>query len=102
LRTLAIINHLSLARINFSGYFPRWLKLGLQFVFVRGDFMSEEMECMCQQCGVSIYIPADLISLEDPANTEVKMLSSLHVCEQCGGQLALVGKAGDEPHYRLK
>jgi Zn finger protein HypA/HybF involved in hydrogenase expression len=70
--------------------------------FVRGDFMSEEMECMCQQCGVSIYIPADLISLEDPANTEVKMLSSLHVCEQCGGQLALVGKAGDEPHYRLR
>lgn len=68
---------------------------------VRGDFMSGEMECMCQQCGISIYIPADLISLEDPANTEVKMLSSLHVCEQCGGQLALVGKAGDEPHYRL-
>ena len=64
--------------------------------------MSMEMECMCQQCGVSIYIPADFISLEDPANTEVKMLSSLHVCEQCGGQLALVGRAGDEPHYRLK
>ena len=68
----------------------------------RGGFMTEQMECMCQQCGVSIYIPADLISLEDPANTEVKMLSSLHVCEQCGGQLALVGKAGEEPHYRLE
>jgi Zn finger protein HypA/HybF involved in hydrogenase expression len=64
--------------------------------------MSEKMECMCQQCGVSIYIPAGLISLEDPANTEVKMLSSLHLCEQCGGPLALVGKAGDEPHYRLE
>jgi hypothetical protein len=69
---------------------------------VRGDFMDEQMECMCQQCGVSVYIQADLISLEDPANTEVKMLSSLHVCEQCGGQLALVGRAGDEPHYRLE
>jgi hypothetical protein len=64
--------------------------------------MSEDMECMCRQCGVSIYIPADLISLEDPGNPEVKMLSSLHVCEQCGGRLALVGKAGDEPHYRLE
>jgi Zn finger protein HypA/HybF involved in hydrogenase expression len=64
--------------------------------------MSEEMECMCQQCGISIHLPADILSLEDPASTEVKMLSSLHVCEQCGGQLALVGKVGDEPHYRLK
>jgi hypothetical protein len=64
--------------------------------------MSEEMECMCQQCGVSISIAADLISLEDPDNLEVKMLSTLHVCEQCGGRLALVGKAGDEPHYRLE
>jgi hypothetical protein len=72
------------------------------FKIVRGEPMSEDMECMCQQCGVSIYIPADLISLEDPANTEVKILSSLHVCEQCGGQLALVGKAGDEPYYRLE
>jgi hypothetical protein len=24
------------------------------------------------------------------------------VCEQCGGPLALVGKAGDEPDYRLE
>ena len=64
--------------------------------------MGEQMECMCQQCGVSIYIPADLISLEDPASTEAKLLSSLHVCEQCGGQLALVGRAGDESYYRLE
>jgi transposase len=41
-----------------------------------------------------------LITLEDPANTEVKLLSSIHVCENCGGSLALVGKVGDEPHYR--
>ena len=64
--------------------------------------MSEEMECMCQQCGVSIYIPDDLISLEDPANIEVKLLSSIHVCANCGGQLVLMGKAGDEPHYRTE
>jgi Zn finger protein HypA/HybF involved in hydrogenase expression len=64
--------------------------------------MSEEMECMCQQCGISLHIPVELISLEDPANTEVKLLSSIHVCENCGGQLALVGKAGAEPLYRLE
>jgi hypothetical protein len=64
--------------------------------------MSEEMECMCQQCGISVHLPAVLISLEDPDNTEAKLLSSIHVCESCGGQLALVGKAGDEPHYRTE
>lgn len=64
--------------------------------------MSEEMECMCQQCGISIHLPAELISLEDPANTEVKLLNSLHVCANCGGQLALVAKVGDEPQYRLE
>ena len=68
----------------------------------RGDRMRQEMECMCQQCGISIYLPADIISLEDPANTEVRLLSSIHTCESCGGQLALVGKAGDEPRYRLE
>ena len=64
--------------------------------------MSEEMECMCLQCGISLHLPAELISLEDPANTEVKLLSSIHVCASCGGSLALVGKVGDEPHYRLE
>ena len=64
--------------------------------------MSEEMECMCLQCGISLYLPAELISLEDPANTEVKLLSSIHVCESCGGSLVLVGKVGDEPQYRLE
>ena len=63
--------------------------------------MNAEMECMCQQCGVSIYLPAEIISLEDPANTEVKLLSCIHVCENCGGPLVLVGKEGDEPYYRL-
>ena len=64
--------------------------------------MSEEMECMCQQCGISTYLPADMISLEDPANTEVRLLSSIHACANCGGQLALIGSAGDEPRYRLE
>ena len=64
--------------------------------------MSEEMECMCQNCGISIHLAAELISFEDPANTEVRLLGSLHVCVHCGGPLALVGKAGDELYYRLE
>jgi hypothetical protein len=64
--------------------------------------MTENVECMCQQCGISLYLPADAISLEDPGNIEVKTLSDLHICEKCGGKLVLIGKAGDEPHYRLK
>jgi len=64
--------------------------------------MSQEMECMCQECGISVYLPSEVINLEDPANTAVKLLDSLLVCQECGGRLALVGKAGDEPRYRLK
>ena len=64
--------------------------------------MVQEMECMCQQCGMSSHIEEDLISYEDPTNVESRMLSSLLVCKECGGSLVLIGKAGDEPHYRLE
>jgi hypothetical protein len=64
--------------------------------------MSQEMECMCQQCGLSVYLPEGDIAMEDPASTDSKLLSNLLVCQNCGGPLALIGKAGDEPHYRLK
>jgi len=63
--------------------------------------MSNEMECMCVECGVSIYMPSDYITM-DPSASDSKLLDSLLVCEQCGGQLRLVGKAGDEPFYRLE
>ncbi|MFP3870076.1 MAG: hypothetical protein ACLFVT_04235 [Syntrophobacteria bacterium] len=64
--------------------------------------MSDEMECMCQECGMCFYLPADEISLEDAANNEQKLVSSFHVCSVCGGQLLLIGRAGDEPYYRLE
>jgi DNA-directed RNA polymerase subunit RPC12/RpoP len=64
--------------------------------------MTKEMECMCLECGVSNYLPADCITLEDPSAVDSKIIDSLLVCEQCGGQLMLMGKAGDEPHYRLE
>jgi hypothetical protein len=64
--------------------------------------ISQEMECMCQQCGISVHLPESDIVMENPTSVESKLLDMLLVCQNCGGQLALVGKAGDEPHYRLK
>ena len=63
--------------------------------------MSEEMECMCMECGASCYLPKSDILMEDPASSDSKMLNSLLACPICGGQLKLMGKAGDEPTYRL-
>lgn len=64
--------------------------------------ISQEMECMCQQCGISVHLLEGDILMEDPASIESKLLDMLLVCKNCGGQLALVGKAGDEPFYRLE
>jgi hypothetical protein len=46
-------------------------------------------------------MPEDLIAM-DPSDSDSKLLDILLVCENCGGQLKLVGKAGDEPFYRLE
>jgi hypothetical protein len=64
--------------------------------------MNEAMECMCMECGASSYLSKGDIIMEDPASTDSKMLNSLLVCQICGGQLKLIGKAGDEPFYRLE
>jgi len=64
--------------------------------------ISQEMECMCQQCGMSVHLPESDIVMADPTNSESKLLDMLLVCQNCGGQLVLVGQAGDEPHYRLE
>lgn len=63
---------------------------------------EEEMECMCMECGASSYLPKGDILMEDPASSDSKMLNSLLVCQICGGPLKLIGKAGDEPFYRLE
>jgi len=69
---------------------------------IEGTAVTDEMECMCQNCGISTYLPSNRISLEDPANAEARLLSDLCLCTECGGRLFLVGKAGDEPSYRTK
>ena len=48
---------------------------------------------------MSIHMPEDLITMD---SSDSKLLDSLLVCENCGGQLKLVGKAGNELFYRLK
>jgi hypothetical protein len=63
--------------------------------------MAEEMECMCLECGISLYLDASIVALEDSGASETKLLRNIF-CSECGGQLMLVGKAADEPHYRLK
>jgi DNA-directed RNA polymerase subunit RPC12/RpoP len=64
--------------------------------------MKEEMECMCLECGASNYLSKGDILMEDPASSDSKILDRLLVCQICGGQLSLMGKAGDEPFYRQK
>jgi hypothetical protein len=64
--------------------------------------MSNEIECMCMQCGISTYLPEGSVIMDDSSDADSKLLDILLVCEQCGGQLTIVGKSGDEPFYRLK
>jgi uncharacterized Zn finger protein len=64
--------------------------------------MSNEIECMCMQCGISICLPEHSVIMDDSSDADSRLLDVLLVCEQCGGQLRLVGKRGDEPFYRLK
>ncbi len=64
--------------------------------------MNNKIECMCMHCGISIYLPEDSVIMDDSSDTDSKLLDSLLICEQCGGQLMLVGKSGDEPFCRLK
>lgn len=63
--------------------------------------MTDELECMCTECGISLYFPPDLITLDD-YNDAGKALVLAPFCTECGGRLRLIGKAGEEPFYRLQ
>ncbi|MCK8600444.1 hypothetical protein [Desulfoferrobacter suflitae] len=63
--------------------------------------MSKEVECMCLECGVSLYLDGDIIHLGDYVTDALRAVEKTF-CTQCGGQLALVGLAGDEPNYRTR
>lgn len=53
--------------------------------------MSNEMECMCLECGMSIHMPEDLIAL-DPSDSDSKLLDILLVYENCGGRLVYMAR----------
>jgi len=59
------------------------------------------MECMCLQCGISIYVDLNGMSVEDGADSRTKIVLN-YFCPECGGTLIVIGGAGDEPHYRLE
>jgi hypothetical protein len=63
--------------------------------------MTDELECMCIECGISLYLPRDLITLGDH-DEEGNTLVRAPFCTECGGRLRVVGKAGDEPFYRVQ
>lgn len=63
--------------------------------------MDELLEYMCIQCGISVHLPADIISVDEQGNDRGKLLNNVF-CAECGGPLMFLGKAGDEPLYRLQ
>lgn len=63
--------------------------------------MSEQYECICLECGISVYLMPEFICLDDLPNSDLKLVRNIF-CTECGGPLALTGKAGKEPHYRIE
>lgn len=63
--------------------------------------MDREVECMCLDCGVSLYLEAGLMVLGGFIEGDMRVVDNIY-CSQCGGQLFVVGKAGEEPAYRTR
>jgi hypothetical protein len=59
------------------------------------------MECMCLKCGISTYLDGDVVSSQEkePENPDVL---SLVFCPECGGHLLVIGRAGEESHYKTE
>ncbi len=67
---------------------------------MEGRSMSDEMECMCLECGISSHFPAIDLSFDDfPGFAGKRFVTNLS-CPQCGGALFVVGRVGEEPLYR--
>lgn len=64
--------------------------------------MDRDIECMCMNCGISLYIAMGEIALDDSViSCDHRMVRNL-LCTECGGPLAMIGPAGEQPHYRLE
>ncbi len=57
---------------------------------------------MCTNCGISLLIPMGEIVLDDTViSCDHRLVRNLF-CTECGGALAMIGLAGEQPHYRLE
>jgi hypothetical protein len=63
--------------------------------------MNEQMECMCLNCGISLYLSGEMISLEEGDGAGIRLLRDVF-CTECSGPLIVIGEAGAAPHYRLE
>lgn len=63
--------------------------------------MNGEMECMCIECGISVYLSPEIISSDDFVEGQKRLVDNVF-CTRCGGPLMLIGKAGDEAYYRTQ
>jgi DNA-directed RNA polymerase subunit RPC12/RpoP len=64
--------------------------------------MSVQMECMCLECGISAFYDLGALAMDDYSEGNFKAVKDTTVCTECGGRLVVIGKAGDEPNYRLE
>ena len=63
--------------------------------------MSTEVECMCLECGVSLYLEMGTLVLGNFAEGDKRVVDNTF-CSQCGGPLVVLGKVGEQPHYIVK
>lgn len=63
--------------------------------------MEGTVECMCTECGISVYIQPAGITSGDMENARGGLMENTF-CPRCGGALILVGRAGEEPFYRTE
>lgn len=61
--------------------------------------MSQEWECMCMDCGISVYLDLNGVVFEDGGTGGLQLLKNVF-CPECGGAMGLIGKAGDQPFYK--
>ena len=58
----------------------------------------ELVECQCTQCGISMYIEFKGLHLEFSPAIDMTVIKNMF-CSECGGELILIGRAGEEPCY---
>jgi len=55
---------------------------------------------MCMTCGISVYLNLDDVTFEDATPETMRVIKNVF-CPECGGPMGVIGKAGDQPFYRV-